>query len=145
MSDSKDKQVDPNAVVTPAVAKADEDTGVQPTPVLGTVQIPLSKAIRAAYQELYDEYENAIQDTADVSLLESLNDSKDAMGSVLFQDAQYAINQSTTAYESLQVQIKSTNAQMATLQKQIQGIADGVQTFGTVLAAIDKVAGLVGV
>ena len=144
MSDQKKNQVGPNIIV-PAVSTNVAAPAILPPPVPQTLTIPLFPTIRAAYQELYDQYEDAIQKTEDVNLLESLNDSKDAVGMILSLNAQYALSQNTAAYQALQTQITSTNTNLLALQRQIEAIADKVQTLGTVLGAINKVLGLAGV
>jgi hypothetical protein len=111
-----------------------------PTPPALT--LPLSPAVRAAYQALYDKYEAAIETTADVGALEALNASQLDVDDILTKDGEYRLAANTALYNALLKQIQSTNAGLEALQAQIQAIAKGVSTFGEILSAIHKVLSL---
>lgn len=108
-------------------------------PATSALTLPLSPAVRAAYQDLYDKYEAAIEATADVGALEALNASQLDVDNILTKDAEYRLAANTALYGALLKQIQSTNGDLKALQKQIQAIAKGVSTFGEILGAIQKV------
>jgi hypothetical protein len=105
--------------------------------------IPLTPELRAAYQDLYDKYETAIENTTDVGALEALNASQLDVGNILTKDDEYRLAANTALYDALLQQINSTNVDLKALQTQILAIANGISTFGNILAAIDKVLTLV--
>jgi hypothetical protein len=105
--------------------------------------IPLTPELRAAYQDLYNKYETAIENTTDIGALEALNASQLDVDNVLTKDGEYRLAANTALYAALLQQIDSTNVQLKTLQTQICAIANGVSTFADILGAIDKVLTLV--
>jgi hypothetical protein len=105
--------------------------------------IPLIPDIRAAYQDLYNKYETAIEATRDPGVHGSLLSSQTNVENVLTKDAMYRIKANTALYQALLGQIEDTNAELKTLQAQIIAISSGVSTFGDILAAISKVLSLV--
>jgi hypothetical protein len=118
----------------------------QPTPPTGTANsltLPLTAEQRAAYQNLYDKYETAIENTTDVGVLEALNASQLDVENVLTKDAMYQLEANTALYDALLSQINSTNKGLKTLQAQIHAIAAGASMFGSILAAISKVLALI--
>jgi hypothetical protein len=115
------------------------------TPDPKTITLPLSPALQAAYHDLYNQYEATIETTTDPGVLEALNASQLDVGNVLIKNSEYQIAKNTALYNALLTQINGTNTDLKALQKQIMAIAGKVQTFGTILAAINKVLGLVGV
>ncbi len=120
----------------------------QPTPPAGTpasLSLPLTPEQRAAYQDLYDSYETAIESTTDVGVLEALEASQLDVENILTKDAMYRLEANTALYEALLGQIQSTNADLAKLQAQIRAISTDVSTFGDILAAITKVLTLIPV
>jgi hypothetical protein len=63
--------------------------------VPATLALPLTAEQRAAYQNLYNQFETAIENTTDVNILESLNASQLAVETVLSQDAQEGLANNT--------------------------------------------------
>jgi hypothetical protein len=105
--------------------------------------IPLTPELRAAYQDLYDKYETAIENTTDVGALEALNASQLDVGNILTKDGEYQLAANTALYHALLEQINSTNVDLKALRTQILAISSGVSTFGDILGAINKVLTLV--
>jgi hypothetical protein len=105
--------------------------------------IPLSPPVRAAYEDLRNQLQAAIESTADVATLEALNAAYPQVDDVLTKDDEYRLNANTTAFNALLGQIKDTNDQLKTLQSQIQSIASHFKTAGAILAAINKIFTLV--
>lgn len=101
--------------------------------------IPLSADLRAAYQDLYAQIENAIESTTDVTALQALNAQQAQVDDVLQKDAIYRLGANTDAFNALLSQINDTNNGLKTLQSQIQATASHFQTAGAILGAIDKV------
>lgn len=122
-------------------------TNVPPLPQApGTAPtLPLSPTVRAAYQDLYDQYETAIRGTTDAIAIETLMDAKGDVEDVLDKDDMYAINQNTALFDALKGQIDETNKSLETLKGQIEAIAGHIATAGAIVSAIDKVLGLFGV
>jgi hypothetical protein len=114
-----------------------------PPPPGSAVQIPLTPELRAAYQDLYNKYETAIEATTDVGALEALNASQLDVGNILTKDDEYKLNSNTALYNALLVQINSTNADLKALKAQILAISSGISTFGAILGAINKVLSLI--
>jgi len=107
------------------------------------LSLPLTAEQRAAYQDLYNKYEAAIESTADVGLLTSLNASQSDVEAVLDKDAEYGLAANTALYQALLLQINTTNSNLKKLKIQIQAIASGISTFSEILAAIDKLLPLI--
>lgn len=105
--------------------------------------IPLTPELRAAYQNLLDKYQTAIENTADPGVLEALNSSRTNVDNVLTKDTMYRIEANTVLYGALLQQINGTNDELKALQAQILAISSGVSTFGDILGAIDKVLTLI--
>jgi hypothetical protein len=105
--------------------------------------IPLTPELHAAYQDLYDKYETAIESTTDIGALEALNASQLDVGNILTKDGEYRLAANTALYDALLQQIDSTNVQLNALQTQILAISNGVSTFADILGAIEKVLTLV--
>ena len=115
-----------------------------PTPVPTTPPaIPLTPELRAAYQDLYNKLETAIENTTDGGALAALNASQTEVDNVLTKDAMYRLNANTALYDALLQQIDSANDGLQALQTQIEAISSGVSTFGEILSAINKVLTLV--
>jgi hypothetical protein len=104
--------------------------------------IPLTPALRSAYQNLLATYETAIENTTDPGVLEALNSSRTNVDDVLTKDSIYKLEATTALYEALLQQISDTNDELAALQAQILAISSGISTFGNVLSAIGKVMAL---
>lgn len=105
--------------------------------------IPLTSEVRAAYQNLFDRMQVAIDKTTDVALLEALNTWQGEVDDVLTKDNMYRIKASSALFDALLEQINDTNEGLEKLKKQIESIATGFQIAGQVLAAINKVLSLV--
>jgi len=105
--------------------------------------IPLTSEVRAAYQNLFDRMQNAIETTTDVALLEALNTWQGEVDDILTKDNMYRIEASSALFDALLEQINQTNEGLEKLRKQIQSIAKGFEIAGQVLAAINKVLTLV--
>ena len=105
--------------------------------------IPLTPALRAAYQDLYTKYETAIEGTNDPGVKGALMASQLDVDNILTKDAMYGLNANTALYDALLTQINGTNADLKTLKAQIQAITSGIVTFGDILGAIDKVLALI--
>jgi hypothetical protein len=110
---------------------------------MGAPTIPLTPELRAAYQDLYDKYEAAIESTTDVGALEGMNASQLDVDNILTKDALYRLEANTALYDALLVQINSTNDDLKKLKAQMLAIANGVAIFGDVLGAIEKVLTMV--
>lgn len=113
-----------------------------PDPNSGNAIIPLPPALRAAYEDLYNRYETAIENSTDPGLLEALNSSQNNVDDTLTKDDMYRIEANTALYSALAEQIKDTNTELETLKKQILSISSGVSTFADILGAINKVLAL---
>ena len=107
--------------------------------------IPLTADVRAAYLALYNTIQTEIEGTTDVIALEALNPLRDQIDDVLNKDGLYRISQNTDSFNELLTQINSTNSGLKTLQTQIKTTASHFQTAASILSAIDKVFGLIGI
>ena len=119
-----------NVPVTPAVPPA-------------APAIPLTSQVRAAYTDLYDQFETAIENTRDPGVRTTLLASQSNVDNVLTKDDMYRLEANTALYSALLDQINSTNSDLDALQGQILAISSGVSTFGGIVAAISKVLTLV--
>jgi len=129
------------AYLRTADEKIGEDTLSTSTPLPPT--LPLSADIRAAYQDVYAKNQAAIEGTTDFELLTSLNDSNDAIGSLLSADDAFHIHADSAAFQALLAQIGTTNAGLKVLQAKIGNIAGDIGKFGMVVGAITKVLSMV--
>jgi hypothetical protein len=105
--------------------------------------IPLTADVRAAYQDLYNKIQAAIDSTMDQATLDALNAWQPEVDDVLTKDDMYKLNANTAIFTALQKQINYTNAGLKTLQGQIAAIASHFALAGDVISAIDKVLTLV--
>jgi len=105
--------------------------------------LPLSADIRAAYEDVYAKNQAAIEGTTDFELLTSLNDSNDAIGSLLSADDQFHIHSDSATFQTLLTQIGVTNKGLKVLQTKIAGIAGDIGKFAMVASAINKVLSMV--
>ncbi|HEV2645500.1 MAG TPA: hypothetical protein VGU46_03960 [Acidobacteriaceae bacterium] len=105
--------------------------------------IPLTPQLRAAYEDLYNKYEAAIESTADVGALEALNASQLKVDDILTKDDLYRLEANTALYQALLAQIHTTNLDLEALKAQILAISSGISVFADILAAIDKVLTMV--
>jgi ABC-type transporter Mla subunit MlaD len=110
-----------------------------------TPSIPLSADVKAAYQNLYNLIETAIEGTTDVTALQALNAQQAEIDDVLQKEAIYGLGANTDAFNALLTQVNSTNAGLQTLQAQINATASHFQTAADILGAIDKVFGLLNI
>lgn len=104
-----------------------------------SLTLPLTQEQRAAYQDLYNKYETAIENTNDPDLEAALLASQSGVESILNNDAMYQLNANTAFFDPLLKQINSTNGDLKTLKAQILAISSGISTFSDILAAITRV------
>lgn len=114
---------------------------VSPQSLPQNPSIPLSPTLKAAYQNLYDTLDSAVNSTMDLATIEALNPMLDQVDQVLTQNDEYTLHQDTNVFASLQKQIKSVNDGLTTLRGQVKAIASHFAMAGDVIAAIDKVLG----
>jgi len=105
--------------------------------------LPLSAEIRAAYEDVYAQNQAAIEGTTNVELLTALNDSNDAIGSLLSADDQYHIHANSAAFQALLGQIGTTNKGLKDLQAKVDKVAGDIGKFSMVASAINKVLSMV--
>jgi septal ring factor EnvC (AmiA/AmiB activator) len=105
--------------------------------------IPLTADVRAAYQDLYDKMQTAIDSTMDAAVIEALNAMQPQVDRILKQDEEYKLSQDTNIFAALQQQISDTNKGLKTLQGQISSISSHLAVAGDIIAAINKVLTLV--
>ena len=114
-----------------------------PTPIPVSPAIPLTQAVRAAYEDLYDELEDGIESTTNPATLKILNASQNNVDNILTKDDMYRLHADTALFQAIHDQIKSTNSELDTLRTQIKAIATDFDMAGDVIAAITKVLTLV--
>lgn len=105
--------------------------------------IPLSPEARAAYVDVYNKMQAAIDSTMDLATLQALNAWQPKVEQMLTEDDNYKLNADTAIFDSLQKQINYVNQGLKTLREQISSIASHVAVAGDVIAAINKVLTLV--
>jgi hypothetical protein len=110
---------------------------------MATPTIPLSPEVRAAYQDLYDKMQAALDSTMDEATIEALNAWQPEVDQVLTKDDLYKLNADTAVFDALLQQINDTNTGLKTLQGQIASIASHFAMAADIIAAIDKVLTLV--
>jgi hypothetical protein len=113
-----------------------------PTPPTAPL-LPLTPEQHASYEDLLATYQAAIENTADLELLETLNSSRANVDDVLTKDNMYRIASTTALYDALLQQIGDTNDELKKLKAQILAISSGISTFADVLSAVDKVLTLI--
>jgi hypothetical protein len=113
-------------------------TPVGDTPI-PSCTIPLAPDVRAAYQDLYDKIQAAIDSTMDLATTEALNRWWHEVDQILTQDDEYKMSQDTNIFAALQKQIQYVNDGLKELRGQIASIASHFAMAGDVIAAIDKV------
>ena len=114
-----------------------------PIPIPVHPTIPLTEIVRAAYVDLYDQLEDAIESTTDPANLQILNASQTNVDNVLTKDDLYRLHANTALFQALHEEIDSTNSELDNLRKQIKAIATDFDMAGDVIAAITKVLTLV--
>ena len=107
------------------------------------VVIPLSPQVRAAYQDLYNKIQAAIDSTMDLAALEALNPQLYEVDQVLTKDDEYRLTSDTAVFAALKAQINSVNQGLTRLREEIQSITSHFAMAGTVITAIDNVLSLV--
>jgi septal ring factor EnvC (AmiA/AmiB activator) len=117
-------------------------TTVGSTPVPAPT-IPLTPEVRAAYQDLFNKIQTAIDSTMDLATIEALNAWQPEIDQVLTQNDEYTLSQDTNILTALQKQIKCVNDGISELRSQISSIASHIAMAGDIIAAIDKVLSLV--
>jgi septal ring factor EnvC (AmiA/AmiB activator) len=113
-------------------------TPIGSTP-LPAYTIPLTPTAKAAYQDLYNKIQAAIDSTMDLATVQALNQTWPQIDQVLDENDEYAMTQDTNIFASLQKQIKTANDGIAQLRAQIAAIASHFAMAGEIIAAIDKV------
>ena len=107
------------------------------------VTLPLSAALRAAYQSLLGMYQASIDQTTDAAALQLLNDSYAEVNDILTKDNLYALKQDTTLFGVLQAQIQSTNDSLTALKAKIALVASHIALAAKIIDAINKVITMV--
>jgi hypothetical protein len=110
----------------------------------GTLTLPLTPALRTAYEQLHDACEAANEATNDKDLLQGLTDVQLAIDAVISADNKYRLDQNSATFQALSGQIGAANDSLTTLQGQIAGIAGKIAAIGSVASGIAKVIALVG-
>lgn len=110
-----------------------------------TPTLPLSPALRAAYQDLYDKLEAQYEATHDTTVRLALEPAKDDVDDLLTKDNICQLQKDTAAFQALAGQIGSTNDGLKTLQGQIASTASHFAMAGDILGALNKVFGLLGI
>lgn len=105
--------------------------------------IPFTPAVHAAYQDLYNKYETAIENTTDPGVLAALNASQAQVDDILTKDAMYKLHADTALFQAILDQISSTNADLVKLKAQIAAIASDISNAAAIIGAINKVLSLV--
>ena len=105
--------------------------------------IPLTPGVKAAYQDLYDKIQAAIDSTMDLATLEALNRWQPEVDQVLRKDEEYKLSQDTNIFAALQKQIKYVNDGLTELRSEISSIASHFAMAGDIIAAINKILTLV--
>jgi uncharacterized phage infection (PIP) family protein YhgE len=108
-----------------------------------SLSIPLTPAVRVAYQDLYDKIQAELDGTMDVAAIEALNAWQPEVDQVLRKDELCKIASATSNLDALQKQINYTNQGLKTLRDQISSIASHFAMAADIIAAIDKVLTLV--
>jgi len=101
--------------------------------------IPLTPEVRAAYQDLYDTMQQAIDSTMDLATVQLMNQWQPQVELVLTKDDEYKLSQDTLIFAALQKQIKDVNNGLAALRTQIASIASHFAMAANIIAAIDKI------
>jgi hypothetical protein len=109
-----------------------------PPPIVASV-IPLSPAVRAAYQALSNTYEDAFDANPDLPFRKELMAWQTDVNNILTKDDEYKFNRNTALYEALLIQINATNTDLVTIKGEIAAIAGKIAMAGDIIAAINKV------
>lgn len=115
------------------------------TPPGNLPAIPLSDDLRTAYTNLYNLLETEYQSNPDAAAREAIGPQRDNVSNILTKDNMYKFDQDTALFAALQTQISTTSDGLKTLQTQINATASHFKTAASILGAITKVLGLLGV
>jgi hypothetical protein len=108
-------------------------------------EIPLTPDVLAAYKELYDQYESAIEATADTTLLEKLNTSQQAVADVINLNDKAILDADTAVFAAVLTQIGVANKGIDALKAEIAKVASNISVYAGILSGIDKVLSMVPV
>jgi hypothetical protein len=107
--------------------------------------IPLADDVRAAYDDLYDKLETEYQANPDPVARQAIEPQKTNVSNILTKDDMCKFAQDTALFQALLTQINATNDGLKTLQAQIAATASHFQTAASIVGAINRVFGLLGV
>ncbi len=110
-----------------------------PTTGPGGITLPLPDATRAAYEDLYNKAQAAIESTVDPDLLTGLNDARDGIDDILSADDAFRLNANSAAFADLTKKIGKVNDGLTALQTQIAAVAKTLGRYSAVAGAIGKV------
>ncbi|HTW80871.1 MAG TPA: hypothetical protein VME23_15095 [Terracidiphilus sp.] len=105
--------------------------------------IPLTPAVRGAYQDLYNQMQAELDGTMDSVAIAALNVWQPQVDQILTKDDEYKLNADTNIFQALQKQISDTNQGLKTLSNQIASTASHFALAGDIIAAINKVLTLI--
>jgi hypothetical protein len=108
-----------------------------------TPSIPLTPAVRVAYEDLRAKIQTGIDSTMDLAAIQALNPWWAEVDQVLTKDDEFKLSADTAILGALRKQINYTNQGLKTLRDQIASIASHFAMAGDIIAAIDKVLTLV--
>lgn len=106
-------------------------------------EIPLKPEVRQAYEDLYSQYESAIENTADTTLLEKLNASQLAVAAVINADNEAIRDGNTNTFNQVLTNIGIANKGLADLKAQIESVAKDVGMYAGIVSGITAVLGMV--
>lgn len=113
------------------------------TPSVNAPSFPLAPEVRAAYQDLYDKMQSAIDSTMDATTVEALNPGLNQIDEVLTKDDIYKLAQNTENLKGLKKQIQAANEDLMKLRDQVESIASHISLAGDIIAGIEKILTLV--
>lgn len=106
-------------------------------------EIPLKPEVRQAYKDLYSQYESAIENTTDTTLLEKLNASQLAVAAVINADNEAIRDGNTNTFNQVLTNIGIANKGLADLKAQIESVAKDVGMYAGIVSGITAVLGMV--
>ena len=106
-------------------------------------EIPLKPEVRQAYEDLYSQYESAIENTTDTTLLEKLNASQLAVAAVINADNEAIRDGNTNTFNQVLTNIGIANKGLADLKAQIESVAKDVGMYAGIVSGITAVLGMV--
>jgi hypothetical protein len=107
------------------------------------IAIPLRPDLKAAYQDLYNKIQAAIDSTMDAATVQALNPQLYEIDQLLTKNDEYTISSDTAIFQALKTQIDSVNQGLTKLRGEIDSISSHFAMAGTVIAAVDKVLSLI--